>query len=196
MGRFLLNVLPIILAICSGSYAFYSTLQLQAIETETEDLRKRVTLAETQTKSMEEEKKSNQARMQVLLAKEVEFDAAKAALANGQGLKDLEIAVGASRNPTAEQILAVAALRMLTKGRDHPETLSAYQKALEMVNWSASLSSVCAAQSGIAATGRPIEVLADCANAKALVGAAEAALKPADASTEATAKPPAKAAAK
>ena len=77
-----------------------------------------------------------------------------------------------------------------------PETLSAYQKALEMVNWSASLSSVCAAQSGIAATGRPIEVLADCANAKALVGAAEAALKPADASSEAAAKPPAKAAAK
>jgi len=134
--------------------------------------------------------------MQELMSKEVELDAAKAALANGQGLKDLEIAVGASRNPSAEQILAVAALRMLTKGRDHPETLSAYQKALEMVNWSASLSSVCAAQSGIAATGRPIEVLADCANAKALVGAAEAALKPADASSEAAAKPPAKAAAK
>jgi len=56
MRRFLLTVLPILLALGGSAYGVYATIQLQAIETETEDLRKRVTLAETQTKSLEDEK--------------------------------------------------------------------------------------------------------------------------------------------
>ena len=43
-----------------------------------------------------------------------------------------------------------------------PETYDSWS-ALEKVEWAARLKSMCAAQSGIAATGNPIRILADCA---------------------------------
>jgi carbonic anhydrase len=51
----------------------------------------------------------------------------------------------------------------LTNGADDPETISAFQKAMEMAEWSSRLKSICAAQRALAAAGQKVKVLADCA---------------------------------
>jgi carbonic anhydrase len=60
----------------------------------------------------------------------------------------------------------LGALRLLTKGAEDPETISAFQKALEMAEWSSRLKSICAAQNALAAAGQKVKVLADCAAEK------------------------------
>ena len=58
--------------------------------------------------------------------------------------------------------MAIGALRLLVKGKDDPSTAAAFEKALDMVQWNSKLKSVCAAQAGMAASGKNIGMLSDC----------------------------------
>ena len=51
---------------------------------------------------------------------------------------------------------------MLIKGTGDPDALNSFQKALELVEWSKHLKMMCAAQIGIAASGKQISVLEEC----------------------------------
>jgi len=53
-------------------------------------------------------------------------------------------------------------LRLLVKGKEDPETAKAFEKALEMNQWTERLKSVCAAQAGMVASGLQVDVLRDC----------------------------------
>ncbi len=158
-------IIIIIALIClgAGGYGGLMYPKVQALEQESIDLKQQLADAEAKVSALETEKSSGQQKFEELLTKEMELDAAKSALANGVALKDFEAMVGTSKNASVEHLLAIGALRMLTKGRNDPETLAAFQTALEKVEWAARLKSMCAAQSGIAATGNPIRILADCA---------------------------------
>jgi carbonic anhydrase len=90
--------------------------------------------------------------------------AMKDAFSNGVVLQDYEAFIKAQKGPTiSERQLGLGALRMLTKGADDPETISAFEKALEMAEWTSRLKSICAAQNALAAAGQKVKVLADCA---------------------------------
>ena len=93
--------------------------------------------------------------------------AVKESFANGVVLADYEAFIKAQKGPTtSERQLGLGALRLLTKGAEDPDTVSAFQKALEMAEWSSRLKSICAAQNALAAAGQKVKVLADCAAEK------------------------------
>jgi carbonic anhydrase len=90
--------------------------------------------------------------------------ALKDAFSNGVVLQDYEAFIKVQKGPIiSERQLGLGALRMLTKGADDPETVSAFEKALEMAEWTSRLKSICAAQNALAAAGQKVKVLADCA---------------------------------
>ncbi len=96
-----------------------------------------------------------------------QMTAVKESFSNGVVLQDYEAFIKAQKGPvTSERQLGLGALRLLTKGAEDPETVSAFQKALEMAEWSSRLKSICAAQNALAAAGQKVKVLADCATEK------------------------------
>ena len=93
-----------------------------------------------------------------------QLEAVKESFANGVVLQDYEAFIKAQKGPvTSERQLGLGALRLLTKGAEDPDTVSAFQKALEMAEWSSRVKSICAAQNALAAAGQKVKVLADCA---------------------------------
>ena len=59
--------------------------------------------------------------------------AVKESFSNGIVLQDYEAFIKAQKGPvTSERQLGLGALRLLTKGAEDPETVSAFQKALEL----------------------------------------------------------------
>tara|TARA_B100000575_G_scaffold286118_1_gene282366 strand:+ start:4833 stop:5444 length:612 start_codon:yes stop_codon:yes gene_type:complete len=101
-------------------------------------------------------------RLQQLIAKEKELEAVKSALSNGLALSDVENAAKNAKNESPERYLAIGALRLLVKGKEDPDTAKAFEKALEMNQWTERLKSVCAAQAGMVASGLEVDVLRDC----------------------------------
>ena len=91
-----------------------------------------------------------------------ELDALKAAFTNGVVLQDMETLYKAQKSMTAERQVGLASLRLLTKGAQDESTIAAFQKALEMAEWSNRLQTVCAAQNALAAAGQNVKVLSDC----------------------------------
>ena len=92
-----------------------------------------------------------------------ELAAVKGSFENCVVLQDYEAFIKAQKGPViSERQLGLGALRLLTKGAQDPDTIAAYQKALEMAEWSSRLKSICAAQNALVAAGQKVKVLADC----------------------------------
>lgn len=93
-----------------------------------------------------------------------QMTAVRASFENGVVLQDYEAFIKSLKGPiTSDRQLGLGALRMLTKGADDPDTVAAYQKALEMAELSSRLKSVCAAQNALVAAGQKVKVLSECA---------------------------------
>ncbi len=109
------------------------------------------------------------------------LQATRVALSSGIALSDIEAAAQAEQEAQAantegdtspssgtpsemnpDRLLAVGALRMLIFGQSDQKALASFQKALEMVDLKSKLKAVCAAQAGIAASGRPVSILSEC----------------------------------
>ena len=141
------------------------------IQMQLSDMEKQALSLKEQLVASDLRKQSDQQRIQELLLKERQLEAVKAALGSGTLLADLETAITKTAAPAAEQQLALGGLRMLIKGTDDPETLSSFQKALELVEWSKHLKMLCAAQIGIAASGQQIAILDECTRKPAVAPA-------------------------
>ena len=71
-----------------------------------------------------------------------ELEALKAAFSNGVMLQDIETLYKAQKSLSAERQVGMASIRLLTKGAQDEGTIAAYQKALEMAEWSNRLQTV------------------------------------------------------
>ncbi len=116
---------------------------------------------------------SNQSSQQANLIAELtekskEYDAVKTALSGGQALLDIEAAASKAKVESPERYLAIGALRLLVKGKNDPSTAAAFEKALDMVQWNSKLKSVCAAQAGMAVSGKNVGMLSDCSRLEEL----------------------------
>lgn len=111
----------------------------------------------------EAELKANADEIGTMRGKTQELDAVKAALANGETLKDLEAAYKKEKSLSAERQVGLGALRLLTKGRKDPATIDAFRKALDIADWGSRKKVICAAQIALAAAGEKVTVLNDCA---------------------------------
>jgi hypothetical protein len=153
--RIAIELVILVIAIAAAGYAAMTRMQLGDLQKEAVSLKEKLAASDAQ-------KQSVQQRMPELLLKERQLQAAQAALDNGSILADLESAIAKTSASPTEQQLALGGLRMVVKGTGDPGTLNAFQKALELVEWSKHLKMMCAAQIGIAASGKQIAVLDEC----------------------------------
>ncbi len=155
MRRLFIEAILLIAALAAGAYAAMAAVKLR-------DLGSELTLIKAENTKLESYKQKTQKMTEDLLLKEKWFNAARYAISAGTMLMDLEAAMEKASAPTAEQQLALGGLRLLVKGYDYPDTLKSFQSALELVEWSKHLKMMCAAQLGIAATGKQQQVLEEC----------------------------------
>ena len=128
------------------------------------DVSDEVTEAQEELEKLTKELAQAKEKVEELEPAAKELAAVKDSFANGVVLQDYEAFIKAQKGPIiSERQLGLGAMRLLTKGAQDPETVSAFQKALEMAEWSSRLKSICAAQNALAAAGQKVKVLADCA---------------------------------
>ncbi len=133
-----------------------NVLKLAELTTESESTGQKLVSAEAEVKASAEE-------LGLLKLKSQELDAVKAALSNGETLKDIEAAYKREKSLTAERQVGLGALRLLTKGGQDPATIAAFRKALEMSDWGSRKKVICASQIALAAAGEKVDVMGDCA---------------------------------
>jgi hypothetical protein len=192
MKKFIIVIVVLFLAAAgAGGFAFLQWQTATELSAEIEQLR-----AETASQRQQLEGLS---RMESLLSKEKQFDAAREALAGGQVLSDMEAIVRGSKEPSTERLLGLGALRLMVKGPQDPSVAEAFDRALRMTDLPSRLAATCAAQAGIRAAGGQVEMLSECAKLRpppesAAAPAAEAAPAAAAPAAPGSAAPPAPAA--
>ena len=151
-------VVLVLIAGGAGGFAFMQYSSASQAQAELEKLQ------EIQQKfdALVKESESQQASIASLIEKAQQFDAVKEALSNGVLLQDLETILKAQQAQTPERILSLGALRLVVKGKNDPSTTEAYDRALQMVDIDNKLASICAAQAGMMAAGKKIELLSEC----------------------------------
>ncbi len=156
MKKFIIIIVVLFLAAAgAGGFAFLQWQTATELTAEVEQLR-----AETASQRQQLEGLS---RMESLLSKEKQFDAAREALAGGQVLSDMEAIVRGSKEPSTERLLGLGALRLMVKGPQDPSVAEAFDRALKMTDLPSRLAATCAAQAGIRAAGGQVEMLSECA---------------------------------
>ena len=140
----------------SGTFIYLQMTEISELEAQV------AKLAKSPIKRSPSDSSLSPIRLEQLIAKEKELEAVKSALSNGLALSDVENAAKNAKNESPERYLAIGALRLLVKGKEDPETAKAFEKALEMNQWTERLKSVWAAQAGMGASGLQVDVLRDC----------------------------------
>lgn len=102
------------------------------------------------------------ARLADASKKAAAYDAIKLALSGEAALQAIEKSIKESKGPTADQYLALGALRLIKHGEGDADSVAAFERALELANWPAAKQLTCAAQIGITAAGKQTELAADC----------------------------------
>ena len=167
MKKHLRLILEVLLGICLVATATLAYLNYSAkkhLAAEVAELTEQLDEAKESLEQAEEEKPVDEekAAPEVSNTSSQELDALKAAFSTGVVLQDVETLYKAQKALSAERQVGLASLRLLTKGAQDESTVAAFQKALEMAEWSNRLQTVCAAQNALAAAGQKVKVLSDC----------------------------------
>ena len=173
-------IVVVVLVLIAGGAGGFAFMQYSSASQAQAELEK---LQEIQQKfdALVKESESQQASIASLIEKAQQFDAVKEALSNGVLLQDLETILKAQQAQTPERILSLGARRLVVKGKNDPSTTEAYDRALQMVDIDNKLASICAAQAGMMAAGKKIELLSECRKRQDATAAAPAPAGPANA---------------
>jgi len=166
MKKYLRLILEVLLGICllaTATLAYMNYSAKKQLANEVVELTEQLEEAQAALeKPSEETPLADEKPPEVANTVVQELDALKAAFTNGVVLQDMETLYKAQKSMTAERQVGLASLRLLTKGAQDESTIAAFQKALEMAEWSNRLQTVCAAQNALAAAGQNVKVLSDC----------------------------------
>jgi len=166
MKKYLRLILEVLLGICllaTATLAYMNYSAKKHLADEVAELTEQLEEAQAALeKSSEEAPPAEEHAADTSNTTSQELDALKAAFTNGVVLQDMETLYKAQKTLTAERQVGLASLRLLTKGAQDESTITAFQKALEMAEWSNRLQTVCAAQNALAAAGQKVKVLSDC----------------------------------
>jgi len=166
MKKYLRLILEVLLGICllaTATLAYMNYSAKKQLAEEVVELTEQLEEAQAALeKPSEEPPTADEKPPEVANSVVQELDALKAAFTNGVVLQDMETLYKAQKSMTAERQVGLASLRLLTKGAQDESTIAAFQKALEMAEWSNRLQTVCAAQNALAAAGQNMKVLSDC----------------------------------
>jgi hypothetical protein len=147
-----------LLAIGAGVLAFFQWKKAGELAEQVQALTDVSGQLEQVTQASEQQKAS----MATLLEKERQFDAVKEALSSGVLLQDLEAILKSPQAQTPERILAQGAVRLLVLGKDDPSVTESFDRALKMMDIQNRMSAICAAQAGMVAAGREVDMLSEC----------------------------------
>jgi len=166
MKKYLRLILEILLGIClvaSATLAYWNFSSKKHLNEQVSELSQQLDeMKESMEKASEEAKAAKDVKPEPENASIQEMEALKSAFANGIVLQDVETLYKAQKALSAERQVGLASLKLLTKGAQDADTITAYQKALEMAEWSNRLQTVCAAQNALAAAGQKVKVLSEC----------------------------------
>ena len=163
MKKTLAIIVLLLAALGAGGFAYMQWQANSGAKAEISQLADRA--AETAKKQEEAEKELAEVKEKLapLELNAQQMEALKAAFASGVTLKDLETAYAKEKNLSAERVLGLAGLRLITQGLKDPATLSAFEKALDMTDWTKQQKVICSAQYALAAAGKDIKPLSECA---------------------------------
>ena len=176
MKRILFEVVLVLGLAAAGYFAWTHSKasgkadkQLQELTEQKTDLQTKIDAAEKQLADQAEAVKSMGPKAQ-------QFDAAQGALSGGQVLDDLEKLYAGKKGLSSEQQLGLGVVRLLSKGPQDQGALQALNKTLEQIDWQRNQKIICATQNALAAAGKDVKVLAECARVVSLTpeGAAAA----------------------
>jgi len=166
MKKYLRLILEILLGIClvaSATLAYWNFSSKKHLNEQVSELSQQLDeMKESMEKASEEAEAAKDVKPEPENASIQEMEALKSAFANGIVLQDVETLYKAQKALSAERQVGLASLKLLTKGAQDADTITAYQKALEMAEWSNRLQTVCAAQNALAAAGQKVKVLSEC----------------------------------
>lgn len=165
MKKYLRVALEIVLVaalVAISGFAYVNFSGKKHVSAELAELSEQVEDAHGEAEKVKEALESSEKALQALEEKQHEFEAVKSAFANGVLLQDIEALYKTQKSLTTERQVGLAALRLLTKGADDPDTVAAFEKSLEMAEWNTRLQSVCAAQNALAAAGQKVNMLSEC----------------------------------
>jgi len=158
--------LEILLGIClvaTATLAYWSFSSKKQLNEQVSELSQQLDeMKESMEKVSEEAEAAKDVKPEPENVSIQEMEALKSAFANGIVLQDVETLYKAQKALSAERQVGLASLKLLTKGAQDADTITAYQKALEMAEWSNRLQTVCAAQNALAAAGQKVKVLSEC----------------------------------
>ena len=187
MKRILFEVVLVLGLAAAGYFAWANSKasgkadkQLQELTEQKTDLQSKLEAAEKQLADQAEAVKSMGPKAQ-------QFDAAQGALSGGQVLEDLEKLYAGKKGLSSEQQLGLGVVRLLSKGPQDQGALQALNKTLEQIDWQRNQKIICATQNALAAAGKDVKVLAECARVVSLTPEAGAAAPTAAASAPAAA---------
>ena len=194
MKRILFEVVLVLGLAAAGYFAWTHSKasgkadkQLQELTEQKTDLQAKLEAAEKQLADQAEAVKSMGPKAQ-------QFDAAQGALSGGQVLDDLEKLYAGKKGLSSEQQLGLGVVRLLSKGPQDQGALQALNKTLEQIDWQRNQKIICATQNALAAAGKDVKVLAECARVVSLTSEAGTAAPAAAASAPAAAASDAQAA--
>ena len=166
MKKYLRLILEILLGIClvaTATLAYWNFSSKKQLNEQVSELSQQLDeMKESMEKASEEAQAAKDVKPEPENASIQEMEALKSAFANGIVLQDVETLYKAQKALSAERQVGLASLKLLTKGAQDADTITAYQKALEMAEWSNRLQTVCAAQNALAAAGQKVKVLSEC----------------------------------
>jgi carbonic anhydrase len=166
MKKYLRLILEILLGIClvaTATLAYWSFSSKKQLNEQVSELSQQLDeMKESMEKASEEAEAAKEVKPEPENSAIQEMEALKSAFANGIVLQDIETLYKAQKALSAERQVGLASLKLLTKGAQDADTIAAYQKALEMAEWSNRLQTVCAAQNALAAAGQKVKVLSEC----------------------------------
>jgi carbonic anhydrase len=166
MKKYLRLILEILLGIClvaTATLAYWSFSSKKQLNEQVSELSQQLDeMKESMEKVSEEAEAAKDVKPEPENVSIQEMEALKSAFANGIVLQDVETLYKAQKALSAERQVGLASLKLLTKGAQDADTITAYQKALEMAEWSNRLQTVCAAQNALAAAGQKVKVLSEC----------------------------------
>jgi carbonic anhydrase len=201
MKRTLAEIVLILALAASGWFGWtnlqkgnVATAKIAAIQTKADAAEESLKEAEKDVTTAEDALDTLTEELEPLQEKSLELDAAKAALANGPLLQDVESFYKKQKKLSVERQLGLGALRMLVKGSDDPSAAEAFRNVLNQADWGSRKNAICAAQIGLVAVGEKVKVMSECAvQPPAAAGAPAAAHgdKPAEAAHAGAAPAPA-----
>ena len=158
MKRTIIEVILVLSLIGASIFAFLKYKEVTGLK---ENIKELEQIAKENENLRAQVDESN-ASIKGILAKAKMYDAAKVSLSSGIALTDMKLAAENSETVNPDRLLSSGAIRMLIYGSSDQKAIAFFQKALDLVDLSSKLKSVCAAQAGISASGKKISILSEC----------------------------------